>query len=102
MGTAHYLGEGGAVWTMDLPLPEAIEEKVTKGYLTRVNRDGSPWVEPEAASRPATSAPKAEWIGWAVHVHGLAPDDAEAMTKTDLQELPDAPADEESASEGEE
>lgn len=105
--TAFFRGEGGAVFAMDLPLPEHMQEKLTKGYLTRVNADGSAWVEPpspEPAASPADAAPapaepgpavpvpvaprpaasKAEWVGYAVRAHGMKPDDAEAMTKQDL------------------
>jgi hypothetical protein len=107
--TAWFRGDGGGVWPMDLPLPEHMAEQLTKGYLTRVNEDGSPWTEPvpesgpgqpppqggggaapaggpmaPAVPRPATSASKAEWVGYAVRAHGLKPDDAEAMTKQDL------------------
>lgn len=94
--TVHLRGQGGLVIGHDLPLPENIADQLTKGYLQRVNPDGSSY-EPEpdlpasaavgvpAATKPAASAPKAEWIGWAV-VQGATPDDAEAMTKTDLIE----------------
>lgn len=91
--TAHFKGEGGVVWEMTLPLPETMQEKVTKGYLRRVNPDGTPYVEPAdvpdpvapaaVTERPAQSAPKAEWVGWAVH-NGMAPDDADGLTKQDL------------------
>jgi hypothetical protein len=96
--TAHYRGEGGAVFEMALPLPEVMQDKVTKGYLRRVNADGTPYVAPaETGSggsdltdgippRPAQSAQKAEWVGYAVLVGGMKPDDAEAMTKQDLIE----------------
>lgn len=91
--TAHYLGEGGVIWEMALPLPEVMQEKVTKGYLRRVNPDGSTYTEPgEPPERkpPAQSAPKAEWVGWAVNhpdeSRRMKPDDAEALTKSDLVE----------------
>lgn len=35
---------------------------------------------------PAPSAVKAEWVGYAVRVHDADPDEAEALTKTDLIE----------------
>lgn len=99
-GTGHFRGEGGMVWEMDLPLPETQAEKVAKGYLTRVNADGSPYVEPavegdselagppsaDKPAPPAPTAPKREWVGYAVRVGGMSPDDAEAMTKSDLVE----------------
>lgn len=81
-------GAGGLVITMDLPLHEAIADQLTRGHIRRVNEDGSPYVEPaaEPPARPATSAAKAEWVGYAVRVGGMTPDDAEAMTKADLIE----------------
>ncbi|MFE3495265.1 hypothetical protein ACFXOS_19700 [Streptomyces sp. NPDC059175] len=107
--TIHVRGEGGQVIAMDLPLPEPIQQRLTSGYLRRVNPDGSPYTRTAAAvqgqaeergsavtegrtPRPAPTARKAEWVGWAVAVHGLDPDDAEAMTKADLTDLPEHPA----------
>lgn len=95
--TGHFLGEGGVIWEMALPLPEVMQDKVTKGYLRRVNPDGSPYVEPVEGDEPppepkppAQSASKAEWVGWAVdhpdESRRLSPDDAEALTKADLIE----------------
>lgn len=81
--TGYFLCEGGAVIEMDLPLPEAIAGRVAKGYIRRVNPDGSP---PPAPQPPAPSAVKAEWVGYAVRVHDADPDEAEAMTKPDLIE----------------
>lgn len=88
--TAYFQGDGGGIHAMDLPLPEVMQEKVTKGYLRRVNADGTPYSDPSEAGdasgvkeRPAQSASKAEWVGWAVH-NGMTPDDAEALTKQDL------------------
>ena len=40
----------------------------------------------EPPVRPAQSASKAEWVGYAVRAHGMTPDAAEAMTKADLIE----------------
>lgn len=84
-------GAGGLVIKMDLPLHEAIADQLTKAHLRRVNEDGSPYVEPAgesgtATARPAQSATKAEWVGYAVRAHGVKPDDAEAMIKQDLIE----------------
>jgi hypothetical protein len=87
-------GEGGAIFKMDLPLHETIEDRLTKGHLVRVaNADGDPYTPgqdgPETASlptqRPALNASKATWVGWAV-ANGMTPDDAEAATKDDLIE----------------
>lgn len=101
--TGHFLGEGGAIYEMNLPLSEVMADKLTKGYLRRVNPDGTPYEEPKPAeqdetpppdpnARPAANARKAEWVGWAVRVHGMKPDDAEAKTVADLAALPDKPA----------
>lgn len=83
--TIHVRGEGGAVIAMDLPLPEAIQERLTKGLLRRVNADGTPYEELASVQPPAKTASKAEWVGWAVSL-GAAVEDAEGMTKTDLVE----------------
>jgi hypothetical protein len=42
--------------------------------------------------RPGARAGKDDWVLWAATVHGLAVEDAEAMTKAQLQELPEQPA----------
>jgi hypothetical protein len=101
--TGWFRGEGGVIYEMDLPLREVMQEKVTKGYLVRVaGPDGGQYVASDETGepadpdrRPAQNAAKAEWVGYAVRVHGLTPDDAEAMTKADLIELtaqPEPPA----------
>lgn len=90
--TIHILGEGGTIFAMDLPLHEAIADRLTKGYLKRVNADGTPWTDEVEAVMPPPYASKKDWVGWAVHVaerNGapITPDDAEALTKPDLIEL---------------
>lgn len=85
--TIHVLGEGGVVFKMALPLHEAIQDRLTKGFLRRVNPDGSTYTEGDDAPavKPAQNAPKAEWVGFAVS-QGADPEDAEALTKADLVE----------------
>lgn len=83
-GSVHILGEGGTIFEMALPLSEPIADRLEKGYLKRVNADGTPFEEAEKV-RPAVNEPKKAWVGWAVH-KGMTPDDAEAATKTDLIE----------------
>jgi len=83
--TMHIRGEGGAVFEMSLPLHEAIADRLHKGYLVQVNPDGTDWTETIARERPAVTDRKADWVSWAVH-NGAKPDDAEALTKTDLIE----------------
>jgi hypothetical protein len=87
--TIHVLGEGGSVFKLDLPLHEALEDKLRKGVIRRVNPDGSPYAGPATdvaappTKAPAKNAPKADWVAWAV-VCGETPDDAEAKSKQDL------------------
>ncbi|TYB69735.1 hypothetical protein FXF51_06115 [Nonomuraea sp. PA05] len=95
--TGWFRGEGGVIWPMTLPLSEVMAEKLVKGYLTRVNADGTPYVdpgaegedpgEPSAEEAPPANANKAAWIGYAHRVHGVPLDEAEALTKHDLMEL---------------
>lgn len=87
-------GEGGSIFKLDLPLQEAIADRLAKGHLVRVaNAEGDPY-DPNAdapevpdlpTERPALNATKAKWVGWAVR-NGMTPDDAEAATKDDLIE----------------
>lgn len=92
-------GEGSSrVRPHKLPLPEGIAQRLAKGFIRRVNEDGSPWEPPaeavhepaagvSAPTRPAVNEPKAAWVAWAVKQDpGLTPDDADAMTKADLVE----------------
>lgn len=89
----HVKAAAGHIIKMDLPLHEDIEQQLTKGYLTRVNEDGTRYHEPveddaPAPKPPAKTALKAEWVGWAVNhpdeSRRMKPDDAEALTKDDL------------------
>jgi len=86
-------GGGGLIIKMRLPLHETIADQLTKGHVRQVHEDGSPYIAPagDTLARPATSAAKAEWVGYAVRAGGMSPDDAEAMTKTDLVERFGAP-----------
>lgn len=82
----YLVGEGGGrARPHKLPLPDAVAQRVEKGVIRRVNEDGSPWVPEEAPTRPADSALKPAWVGWAIH-NGADPEDAEAATKHDLIE----------------
>jgi hypothetical protein len=93
--TGLFRSESNQLIHMDLPLPEHMQDKVTRGLLVRVNddEDNTPYTgEATDASagagvteRPAVAAPKSEWVGWARHCDAnLSIDDAEAMTKQDL------------------
>jgi len=87
---ALFRSESGQLIHMDLPLPEHMADKVAKGQLVRVNDDGTPYAgeasgpaEGAPPSKPAPSASKGEWVGWAVSC-GMDPEDAAAATKQDL------------------
>ncbi|MEU1194928.1 hypothetical protein ABZ446_01735 [Streptomyces sp. NPDC005813] len=106
--TIHVRGEGGAIFTMDLPLPEGIAERYESGQLVRVNADGSPYTGGQApiqgsastggdTPRPGATARKAEWVAWAAAVHGMDPADADALTLAELKDLPEQPAEQEPA-----
>lgn len=90
--TGFFRGGGGSIFEMDLPLPEVMAEQVTRGQLSRVNEDGSPYEAHGAMDLtsgefrvPGKNAPKNEWVGYAVS-QGMSVDDADAMTKNDLIE----------------
>ena len=95
--SGHFRGAGNVIWELALPLNEVMQEQLTKGYLRRVNADGSPYVEPSQEqdsedsapdeSPPASNASKAHWVGYAHRIHGVSIDEAEALTKNDLMEL---------------
>jgi hypothetical protein len=91
--TIHIMGEEGVIFKMTPEmLTEPIADRLARGYLKRVNADGSPYVEKVERTQPAPYAPKAEWVGWAVHVSQatdspISPDDADALTKQDLIEM---------------
>lgn len=107
--TIHIRGEGGGIHAMDLPLPESVQDRLSRGLIQRVNADGShymgapaPVQEPAPARgsapasgqvpRPGARAGKDDWVLWAMAVHALPEADAQAMTKAQLQELPEQPA----------
>ena len=89
---------------MDLPLPEAIQQRVDAGVIVRVNEDGSLWSgsvpepTPEPASedadelarddvgpvRPERANPKSRWVEYAQLVSDLTREEAEALTKAEL------------------
>lgn len=95
----HVRGEGGAIFPMEPSrIPKEIAQRIAKGYLKRVNADGSPYVEPVTEqdgsdltngvpARPAQNATKADWVSYAVNALGMEPDDAESATKQDLIDL---------------
>lgn len=91
--TIHIQGEEGAILELaPNAITQFIADRLAKGYLKRVNADGTPFVEDSVRVQPPPYASKGEWVGWAVHVSQstdspIAPGDAEALTKSDLIEL---------------
>lgn len=95
--TAHFKGEGGHVWEMDLPLSEHHAREEQEGRLVRVNPDGSALAEPatepetpepvttEPPTKPNKASLKADWVAWAVH-QGETPEEAEGQTREALIE----------------
>jgi hypothetical protein len=94
----HVLGEGGSVFAMALPLPKPVQQRLDKGYLRRVNADGTPYDERHQAdtgsdltngvpARPSVNAPKADWVAYAVGALGLSAEQADGATKKDLIDL---------------
>lgn len=45
MGDVYVKGEGGRVWRLSEPLHTTIVERLESGTVTRVNKDGSTYVE---------------------------------------------------------
>lgn len=105
--TIYLRGEGGGIFAMDLPLPEGIADRFERGLLVRVHPDGTPHHEASQAAspspggsaltvgripRPTATARKTDWVAWAVAVHSMEPADADALTLTQLKDLPEQPA----------
>lgn len=102
-GTVFVRGEGGAVFEMTpSKMSPDLKRRLRLGYLRQVNADGSPLREAEPAPapggggplnqepapRPAKSAPKKDWVLYAVTSLGLDPERAEGMTRQELIDLP--------------
>lgn len=89
--TIYVRGEGGTVFEMDLPLPSGAAQRLERGDMQRVNADGTPYTEPVkdvdpfATKRPAQSAPKGDWVVYAVS-QGSSVNDADGLTKAELIE----------------
>jgi hypothetical protein len=107
--TIHVRGEGGAVFEMAPSRMTAdMKRRLQLGYLRRVDPDGRPLRTPAHAPapeptlppaggsaltqgsvpRPAKSAPKKDWVLYAVTELGLGAEQAEGMTRQDLIDLP--------------
>jgi hypothetical protein len=86
---------GGSVQEHSLPLHWAVQGQLDKGYIARVNEDGSPWTEPApepeeplGPKEPAKNASKADWAAYAKAIDDeLTDEDIEGMTRDGLAEL---------------
>lgn len=107
-GTIFVRGEGGAVFEMTpSKMTPELKRRMQLGYLRQVNADGSPLgaarpavpQSPAATAggsaltegqvpRPAKSAPKKDWVLYAVTALGLDAEVAEGMTRQELIDLP--------------
>lgn len=83
--------EGGTVMQLDVHPGTPIAQRIAKGEITRVNEDGSMFVEPAAPVdedtelvEPAGNASKADWVDYAV-AKGADPAEAEGCTRDDLR-----------------
>lgn len=93
-------GENGSLQVFDLPLPLGIQDRLDRGDLTRVNKDGSPWHEPDeevlepphgdlppdAPPLPKKTENRATWVEFAVS-QGMDREQAASMTKAELIEV---------------
>ncbi|HXJ25634.1 MAG TPA: hypothetical protein VNH17_08035 [Streptosporangiaceae bacterium] len=94
-------GEGGALVTKSLPLHFSLQDRLDKGELQRVNRDGSTLQEPPAGEAeppaeppadpvedegpavPKRTASQADWAAYAVS-QGMDAERAAGMKRDDL------------------
>jgi hypothetical protein len=100
-------GENGALHRMDVPLLPGIQDRLDRGDLTRVNDDGTPWIEPgeeplepprgdlppDAPPLPKRTDNRATWTEFAVS-QGMDRETAAGMTKAQLIEALSPAADE--------
>lgn len=88
--TVRLRGSGGAEFTFDLPLPQAIQDQLGKGELVVVEDKAVPAVsqvpQPEYPARPKNGAPKSAWVAYAVS-KGATVEEAEGATKDQLVEV---------------
>lgn len=63
-------------------LPGDLDRLVAEGYLARVETPDT-LVQPSVVSMPAKSAPKADWVAWAVS-QGASEETAKAAKKEEL------------------
>lgn len=89
-------GENGALYEFSAPLHESVLDRLGRGDLVRVSKDGSPWHEagdaepedvppPDAPELPKRAASRAVWQKFAVS-QGMDSHKAAAMTRDDLVE----------------
>jgi NACalpha-BTF3-like transcription factor len=80
---------GGAVMPHDAPLHWAIQEQLDKGYVARVNEDGTPWVAPEP--EPAADPDEVPAGSVAVVLAWVGEDREKAMRALEAENAADKP-----------
>ena len=101
MTEVHLRGENGAVlYFSDGAVPEGVAHRITRGDLTRVNADGTPWddtapgtaVEPDPGTLPPDAPPlpsvrenRGVWTDFAIS-QGMDRTEANNFTKAELIE----------------
>lgn len=105
VGTVNLKGEGGVVWTLDLPLSPNLAKQLEKGQLKPADddarrlfasqEDATEAMDPDGGTgdgpsggeddRPAANAKKATWVSYA-QARGI---DTEGLTKNQLVDAVD-------------
>lgn len=105
MGTRRFVGAGGGVFDIDVPLSEDYQYQIDRGFL-RLADGEKPVDEPASADvqadvvdpedvdelarddvgpvRPERAMPKARWVEYAQLVSDLTREEAEALNKVEL------------------
>jgi hypothetical protein len=90
MGTRRFVGAGGGVFDIDVPLSEVYQYQFDKGFLRLVPGE-KPFDEPDQDDaevdgpvKPARVDPKADWLTYTATVSDLPADELEGMTKAEL------------------
>lgn len=88
MGTRKFVGAGGGVFDITVPLTEVMRYQFDKGFI-RLADGEAPFgeledaPESEAGDKPKAADPKSVWVAHA-QSQGMSHEDADAMTKAEL------------------
>lgn len=96
MGTRRFVGAGGGVFDIDVPLSEDYQYQLDRGFLRladgekpfgkadQVNAGVVADAEVVGPVKPSRVDPKADWLTYTVAVSDLSADELEGMTKAEL------------------